>query len=154
MHDAAMTSWTDFAAAEPELAARVQACFAVRKHATLATLRLDGSPRISGSEVQFADDGLFLGSMQGARKAADLQRDPRFALHCPTVDAVPGDEGSWFGDAKVSGVAIEVAEGPGGSHRFALDLLEVVHTRLGTPADHLVIESWHPGRGLRRIERR
>jgi hypothetical protein len=149
-----MTTWTDFAAAQPDLAERVRACFAVRKHATLATIRRDGSPRISGSEVEFSDEGLFLGSMAGAVKALDLQRDPRFALHCPTVDAVPGEESAWRGDAKLAGVATEVAPGPGGSHRFALDLLEVVHTRVGTPADHLVIESWHPDRGLRRIERR
>jgi Pyridoxamine 5'-phosphate oxidase len=149
-----MTTWTDFAAAQPDLAERVRACFAVRKHATLATIRRDGSPRISGSEVEFSEEGLFLGSMAGAVKALDLQRDPRFALHCPTVDAVPGEESAWMGDAKLAGVATEVAPGPGGSHRFALDLLEVVHTRVGTPADHLVIESWHPDRGLRRIERR
>ncbi|MDX6253865.1 MAG: hypothetical protein QOJ11_199 [Frankiales bacterium] len=149
-----MTTWTEFAAAEPDLAERVRNCFAVRKHATLATIRRDGSPRISGTEVEFSDEGIFLGSMPGAVKAVDLQRDPRFALHCPTVDAVTGEESAWIGDAKLSGVATEVAPGPGGSHRFALDLLEVVHTRVGTPADHLVIDSWHPDRGRRRIERR
>jgi hypothetical protein len=30
----------------------------------------------------------------------------------------------------------------------------VVLTRVGQPADHLVIESWHPGRGLERRTRR
>jgi Pyridoxamine 5'-phosphate oxidase len=150
----AMTSWTEFSAAEPDLADRVRRCFAIRKHATLATLRRDGSPRISGSEVEFSDEGLFIGSMQGAVKALDLRRDPRFALHCPTEDAVPGEESSWIGDAKISGLAIEVAhDDPAGSHRFALDLLEVVHTKVGTPADHLVIESWHPDRGRQRITR-
>ena len=149
-----MASWGEFAAAQPELAERVRACFAVRKHATLATLRSDGSPRISGSEVQLSDEGMFLGSMLGAVKARDLQRDPRFALHCPTVDAVPGEESAWAGDAKVAGLAIEVSEDGADSHRFALDLLEVVHTRLGDPADHLVIESWHPDRGLERIRRK
>ncbi len=68
-----MTSWIDFADAHPELAHRVRQCFAIRKHATLATLRRDGSPRISGIEVDFADDGLFLGMMLGSLKALDLR---------------------------------------------------------------------------------
>ena len=56
-----MPWWKDFAQAEPDLAARVQALFEVRKHATLATLRADGAPRISGTEVSFADNDLTIG---------------------------------------------------------------------------------------------
>lgn len=146
-----MTSWTDFSATEPELAECVRRCFAIRKHATLATLRRDGSPRISGIEVDFADDGLYLGMMPASRKAADLRRDPRLALHCPTADPPQGDPSSWLGEAKLSGRAIEVSDPARGedAHRFAIDVLEVVHTTIGSPADHLVITSWHPGRGRR-----
>ncbi|WP_018786704.1 pyridoxamine 5'-phosphate oxidase family protein [Micromonospora sp. CNB394] len=80
-----MTWWSDLVAAEPGFAARVRARFAVRKHGTMATLRRDGSPRISGTEFDFGDDGqLRLGSMAGAVKALDLRRDPRVALHSPT----------------------------------------------------------------------
>ena len=150
-----MVTWGDLAAAEPDFAARVRATFAVRKHATLATLRRDGSPRISGTEVEFDDAAgqLVLGSMPGALKAADLRRDPRLALHCPTVDP-PDDPADWR-EGKVAGRAVEVS-GPqaGGAHRFVVDLTEVVLTAVGRPADHLVIESWHPGRGLTRRERR
>jgi Pyridoxamine 5'-phosphate oxidase len=46
-----MASWNDVVAAKPEFADHVRRTFAVRKHATLATLRRDGSPRISGTEV-------------------------------------------------------------------------------------------------------
>ncbi|GAB3342798.1 pyridoxamine 5'-phosphate oxidase family protein [Micromonospora halotolerans] len=82
-----MTWWSDLVASEPDFAARVRARFAVRKHGTMATLRRDGSPRISGTEFDFADDGqLRLGSMAGALKALDLRRDPRVALHSPTED--------------------------------------------------------------------
>ncbi len=45
-------------------------------------------------------------------------------------------------------------EGPGPANYFRADLLEVVLTRLGEPADHLLIASWHEGRGLQRIARR
>ncbi|MGB8962209.1 MAG: pyridoxamine 5'-phosphate oxidase family protein [Pseudonocardiaceae bacterium] len=151
-----MTSWTDFAAAQPDLARRVKQCFAIRKHATLATLRRDGSPRISGIEVDFDDDGLYLGMMPGSLKALDLRRDPRLALHCPTEDTPPDDPGSWLGDAKVAGRAIETfgSAGVDEAHRFLLDILEVVHTRVSSSGDLLVIESWHPDRGLQRRERR
>ena len=36
------------------------------------------------------------------------------------------------------------------SHRFRVDVTEVALTRVGEPADHLVIESWHQGRGFER----
>jgi hypothetical protein len=36
---------------------------------------------------------------------------------------------------------------------FKLDVIEVVLTYVGTPADHLVVESWHPGRGWERRTR-
>jgi hypothetical protein len=118
----------------------------------MATVRRDGAPRISGTEVEF-DGGLWLGSMSGALKALDLRRDPRLALHSPTVD---GDGDSWDGEAKIAGRAHEVGD-PARveeSHRFRIEITEVVLTRLGEPADHLVIECWHPNRGLERRNRR
>jgi putative heme iron utilization protein len=144
-----MTTWPDFVAAEPDLAQRVQALFEVRKHATLATVRADGAPRISGTEVVFADGDLYVGSMGGARKALDLRRDPRYALHCPTVDPPADDQSAWAGDAKLAGHAHEDGAEPGheNSHRFRLDVAEVVLTKVGDPPDHLLIESWHPDRG-------
>ncbi|MGC1215499.1 MAG: pyridoxamine 5'-phosphate oxidase family protein [Micromonospora sp.] len=150
-----MAWWSDLVDEEPEFAARVHARFAVRKHGTMATLRRDGSPRISGTEFDFSDDGqVRLGSMAGAVKALDLRRDPRVALHCPTEDAPEDDPASWGGDAKIAGVAHEEPPAEDGSHRFRIELTEVVLTRVGDPPDHLVIESWHPGRGLRRRQRR
>jgi hypothetical protein len=143
--------WEDVAAAAPELAAEVRACFAVRKHATLATLRRDGSPRISGTEVEFDEDGeIYLGMMPGSMKALDLRRDPRLALHSPTVDPPEADPSAWPGEAKIAGEGVEVpAEG---AHRFRIDVAEVVLTTVG--ADFLVIRSWHPDRGLETRERR
>lgn len=150
-----MAAWREFAEAEPDLAQQVHKLFTSHKHHTMATLRKDGSPRISGTEVEFGDDGLALGMMSGALRAADLRRDPRVALHSCTAD--PGEDPTgWLGDAKISGTTSEVEDPVGGpgSHRFLIDLKEVVITRVGTPADHLVIETWHAGSGVRRIERR
>lgn len=75
---------------EPELSRRVKDLFTAHKHHTMATLRKDGSPRISGTEVDFADDGLALGMLGGAMRAADLRRDQRVALHSCTAD--PDDD--------------------------------------------------------------
>lgn len=146
------TSWAGLAASEPAFAGHVRRTFAVRKHATLATLTRDGSPRISGTEVEFDDDTgqVLLSSMPGALKARDLRRDPRLALHCPTVDPPEDDPSTWLGDGKMRAVAVELSDPHrlDQPHRFLLQLTEVVLTTVGTPADHLLIQSWHPGRGL------
>jgi hypothetical protein len=150
-----MTAWRDVEQSEPKFAQRVQALFDAHRHKTLATLRADGSPRISGIETAFEDGELVLGSMPNARKGADLRRDPRFALHSATVDPVEGAEAQWPGEAKISGRVIAagpVTEGPEGD-RFQADIAEVVHTHLNAAATLLVIEWWTPARGLRRIER-
>jgi hypothetical protein len=139
--------WAEINAEAPELAAAVRACFARARHATLATVRADGSPRISGTETEWDDGDVLLGSMPGAVKAEDLRRDPRFALHSPTVDPPPEDAAAWPGEAKLAGSAEEVgAPAAGEPHRFRLDLTEVVLTRVA--GDRLEITSWHPGRGV------
>ena len=154
-----MASWSEVEAQAPELSALARELFDAQKHLTLATLRKDGSPRISGSEVIFAEGELWLGSMPRAVKALDLQRDPRFALHSGS------DATNWKGDAKAAGRVEEIDDDerkqeivggeapPGPLHLFRCDVTELVVVRLGDPADHLVIESWHEGRGLSRIKR-
>ena len=145
-------TWADFERAEPEFAARVRAMLASRKHLTMATLRADGSPRISGTEVEFADGQLRIGSMPNAVKARDLRRDPRVAIHGPTNDPPRGRPAAWKGEAKVAGRAMEVESG-GEAHRFHIDVDEAVITRLNEAGDRLVIESWTPARGYRTWER-
>ena len=150
-----MTAWREFEAVEPEFAHRVRRLFDAHRHKTIATLRADGSPRISGIEAVFEDGHLMFGSMPNARKGADLRRDPRFALHSATVDPVKGSEAQWPGEAKISGRAIAsgpITEGPDGD-RFHADIAEVVHTHLNEGATLLVVEWWTPTHGLRTIER-
>src|SRR5215217_2840860 len=134
-----MASWSELEAQAPELARTAREHFDKHKHKTLATLRKDGSPRISGTEAEFVDGDLRFGSMWRAVKALDLMRDPRFALHSGSDDP---DDG-WSGDAKVAGRAEVVATGEGKSHTFRADITELVVVRRGEPADHIVIESWH-----------
>jgi Pyridoxamine 5'-phosphate oxidase len=162
-----MARWSDILREVPDLAERARAVFDAHKHKTLATLRADGSPRISGIEADFWNDDLWLGSMPDSRKSADLKRDPRFAIHSATIDVELA-----LGDAKLAGraepvsgdafeayvahlhqTADEVPEGV--FDLFRADVSEVVVIGIGDPPDHLVIETWREGRnGLRRIERR
>ena len=143
-----MTAWRDFERAEPEFAQRVQALFDAHRHKTIATLRADGSPRISGIETVFEGGELTFGSMSNARKGADLRRDPRFALHSATVDPVEGSEAQWPGEAKIAGRVRT-----GDDERFVADVAEVVHTHLNEAATLLVVEWWTPAGGLRKVER-
>jgi hypothetical protein len=152
-----MARWADFTAEAPTLAAQIRERFEIRKHKTLATLRRDGSPRISGIEVEFIDGDIVLGMMPGSLKLRDLERDPRLALHSPTNDPPPGNPPAWSGEAKLAGHAVEVdfPDSPvAGGRRWRIEIQEAVYTHLNEAGDQLVIESWHPGRGTHRIERR
>ncbi len=155
-----MPQWKAIEQAEPEFAARVRRLFDAGRHKTIATLRADGSPRISGIECQFTDGDLRIGSMTGARKGADLRRDPRFALHGPTFHPEDGKESDWPGEAKIAGRAIpggpvstEESSEQADGEMFIADIAEVVITGLNAQATKLVVESWTLERGLRRVER-
>jgi hypothetical protein len=159
-----LASWAQFEKDAPDLAAKVKALFDAKVHKVLGTLRQDGSPRLSGSECVFRDGELEIGSMFGALKAKDLQRDPRFSLQSGTVD--PPD---WQADARISGRMVEITDDAkvkaangddGPSHLFRAEIREVSLVRLGPPPptggqpDHLVVESWSEGRGYWSVERR
>jgi len=130
-----MTSWADVVAGTPRLADDVRRTFAVRKHATMATITRHGAPRISGNEVQFAEDGqIYLAMMAGTRRADDLRRDPRVAIHSPTEDTPEDNPETWLGDGKITGRALEVEP-----NRFRLDIETVVLTRI---RNGLEISTW------------
>ena len=154
-----MARWSEVEREAPELVAAAREFLDAGAHKTLATVRRDGAPRISGTEVQVRDGDLWFGSMWQAVKARDLQGDPRFALHSASVDPP-----AWRGDAKLAGRAEEVTDPavvarlnggapPGPSHLFRADVTELSVVRLAESGDALVIESWHEGRGLSRTQR-
>jgi hypothetical protein len=130
----------------------VRALLTSRKHLTMATLRRDGSPRISGTEIEFADGQLRIGSMPGAVKVLDLRRNPRVAIHGPTQDPPASRPSAWTGEAKVAGTAIEV-DSDSSAHRFLIDIHEAVITRVNEAGNRLVVESWTQARGYRILER-
>ena len=154
-----VASWAEIEKEVPDLAGRALELFDAGVHKTIATLRRDGSPRISGTECLFVDGDLWLGSLWQAVKALDLQRDARFAIHSGSADPEV-----WKGDAKVAGVAEEITDPkrikeiltqapPGPAHLFRADITELVLISLSADKKKLDIESWRPGRGVTRYER-
>lgn len=156
-----MITWAQFTEEAPE----TEVVFRRRVEATglalLATLRADGSPRISPLEPLIGEDRVWLGMMPGSTKVADLRRDPRVCLHTATADKDVKD-----GDAKLFGRAVEAAdEGhrkayaaafqaatghdleamPGGFDLFWLELTGGSSLVLGDDGQHLRITSWRPG---------
>jgi hypothetical protein len=155
-----MARWQYVEASAPDFAAEVRAVFEANKHKTIATLRRDGSPRLSGLEFEFTDGDVTFGMMPRSRKAADLRRDPRTELHSASV--VPGgDEAAWAGDARISGRAREITDPtersrfthdpPGAYPLFVLDIDRVVRVKLDGSPPHLLIQTWRPGRPVERV---
>jgi len=168
-----MTSWNDFTQAEPELAERARTIISSTTNCVLATIRADGSPRLSGIDPFFRDGQLWIGSMPDSRKGADLARDPRIALHGIPWEsrkvkdgaADPGD-----GDVKLTGRAVLLAdtgegarilseyfadlgvdEPPGGGDLYTIDLDTVVV--IAVEGDQLVIDRWSASGGRKVVRR-
>jgi hypothetical protein len=156
-----MATWQQFSQQAPEVAARASARFEAHKHKTMATVRADGAPRISGTEVPILRGEVWLGGMTGNRRFADLRRDPRVAIHSASEDP-----DVWTGDAKLSGRAVEVTDEagkaafrgstevpPGDFELFRVDISEVVVVRLNDAKDRLLVDVWREGEPVRTVER-
>ncbi|MFD9246707.1 pyridoxamine 5'-phosphate oxidase family protein [Streptomyces sp. NPDC059556] len=153
------TTWSAFEAAEPAFAETVRERFGQYTHHALATVREDGSPRLSGIEVGFRFGELWLGMMPGSRKARDLRRDPRLSLLANLGEGT----GMGGGDVRVAGRAVEVTDPetvaryvadagePQPFHLFRVDPTEVVRTWVD--GDELVVRTWSPGHPARTFRR-
>jgi hypothetical protein len=141
------TPWSVVVAGAPELAEAVQARFALNRHHVIATIRRDGSPRVSGTEVEI-DDTVHIGMMVASRKLADVRRDPRVEIHCAPLTDDPD-----LGDVKLKGVLVErgpIVE-PDGT-LFDLAIGQV--TQVCVDDDELVVTTWTPAAGVRVVRRK
>jgi hypothetical protein len=158
-----MAAFADVESEEPEFARLVRAAFDAHAHKFLATLRADGSPRISGIEMTFVGGEPWLAGMPASAKFEDLRRDPRFALHSGS-----SEPDAFTGDAKLSGRAVQVVDDAGRAafatkagipprhmdfELFRVVLEQVVLVALNEEKTALVISSWRPGKGLTRTLR-
>ncbi|GGO63415.1 pyridoxamine 5'-phosphate oxidase [Nonomuraea cavernae] len=157
-----MVSWHECERQAPELAKIARALMDDHQHKVLATLRKDGSPRVSGTESQFRDGDLWMGSMPRSVKALDLRRDPRMALHVTSADPGEGDLSAWRGDVKLAGRAVEVTDGEllasfdlpdSDAHLFRVELSEVVWTHVQGD-ERVVIDACHEGAEVRQVRRK
>jgi Pyridoxamine 5'-phosphate oxidase len=148
-----MGTWAEFESEAAELAGEVRAAFERHKHLILGTLRRDGSPRLSGTEVTFGSGELWLGMMPRSMKGRDLRRDARYAIHSAPLDVTMAN-----GDAKVSGVVHEVTDederaafwemqgyddAPIEALLFRCDVSEA--SLATVDGDHMVVDAWRAG---------
>jgi hypothetical protein len=104
-----MATWNHVHRTAPDLAERGRAVFESTVNAVLATVRADGSPRVSGLDPFFAGGELVFGSMPDSRKLADLRRDSRLAIHGIPWESrrlAEGADDPGSVDAKVTGRAL------------------------------------------------
>ena len=93
--------WDDFQSDAGVLGERSRTLLERPGVVLVATIRNDGTPRVSPVEPFFWDGELWLGMMWRSRKAADLRRDPRILVHS-VITSPDGAEG----EAKIRGRAI------------------------------------------------
>lgn len=87
-------SWQDLELGAPEIVRLGMERINAVHVALLGTVPRDGSPRISPVEPYIARGELLVGVMAWSAKAADLLRDPRFALHSAVTGPDSGEGGA------------------------------------------------------------
>lgn len=90
-HNRTMTTWAEFVAAAPELAAAGEELWHRQGLMFLATVRRDGSPRIHPVVPILEDGRIFVAIAPRSPKWRDLARDPRCVLH-----TLPGERDDEF----------------------------------------------------------
>src|SRR5439155_2180576 len=160
-----MASWSEFAAAEPQLAAAIQAL--VHQYGPglgyLATVRADGGPRVHPVSPLVTEEGLFCFIIDSPKRR-DLDRDGRYALHSFPPENT-NDEAYLAGTARrvtdavrVGELAREMRAEPRIDWRlyeFSVDVAMLVRhgeppTGAGDPG-HVTRLRWRdPGRSVRR----
>lgn len=126
----------------------------------VATIRGDGTPRISPVEPFVLDGVLWLSMLWQSRKAADLLRDPRILVHSVITNRDGGE-----GEFKIRGTAraetspqvwrryasaVDAALGwspePGRFHLFAVVIGEVTFIRYDDATGDQYVARWPPPR--------
>jgi hypothetical protein len=152
--------WEDVEQHQPRLAAAVGGRLIEPGVLLVASIRGDGTPRISPVEPYILDGRLLLSMLWGSMKATDLLRDPRILVH----SIVTGPDGA-EGEAKLRGRAVpedrpeaqrRYAEAvsanlgwrpePGRFHLFAVEVGDVVFIRYDAATGDQFVACWPPPR--------
>jgi len=148
--------WADFELQEPNLAALGRRMLGGPGVVLVATIRSDGSPRLSPVEPLFWESDLWLSLGWRTRKAADLERDARILVH----SIVTGRDGA-AGEYKVRGQAVpeedlEVQDTyakvvkrelgwepePGRFHLVRVDIADVTFIRWDSATNDQYVSRW------------
>lgn len=92
--------WAELERTQPRLAAEGRRRLLDRGVVLVATVRRDGTPRLSPVEPFLLEGTFWLSMMQGSTKARDLLRDPRILVH----SVITGRDGG-EGEVKIRGLA-------------------------------------------------
>ncbi|MEA3216512.1 MAG: hypothetical protein QOJ19_2668 [Acidimicrobiia bacterium] len=159
-------TFANFELSAPDIARFVRARFETTGLSIRATLRADGSPRLSPIEPSILQGQLYVGMMPGSMKARDLQRDGRVALLTTLSDKLDmSGEGKLFGEAVeltdpddihrvLSAAAAGTdydAEAFAGSHVFEVGITGAAWQHV--EGDTWVTVSWRVGGPVRRRQR-
>jgi predicted pyridoxine 5'-phosphate oxidase superfamily flavin-nucleotide-binding protein len=154
--------WHDFEREAPGLARRGRRALQRPGIAILATLRHDGSPRISPIEPFFVRGHLVLGLMLWSAKARDLEREPRCELHNAVRD-VDASEGEFTVQARAFAASPDIANGARGAwwrdrpnnaaRVMELDILSATFITWSTARGRMYVTRWRPGLPARRMSR-
>lgn len=153
------SQWTDFEREQPRLAAVGRAKLVDPGVLLVATVRADGSPRLSAVEPLLWRDDIWLCMGWGSLKARDLHRDPRILIHS-LVTSRTGTDGEYKlrgcavseADAAVhSDYAAEVADRLGWRpevgkfHLFWIDVGDVTFIRWDDATNDQYVTRWPAG---------
>lgn len=152
--------WSEMESIQPRLADLGRRRLLEPGVVLVATIRRDGTPRLSPVEPYLLDGNLWLSMMWQSTKAKDLERDPRILVHSVIADR-DGTEGEY----KVRGTAyaeddravqLRYADAvandlgwraePGRFHLFAVGLDEVTFIRYDRATGDQHVTMWPPGR--------
>jgi Pyridoxamine 5'-phosphate oxidase len=159
-----MARWADLAAAAPELTTSGQVLIDRFRFVYVATLRRDGTPRISAVEARIVEGELAMSMIPGTLKARDLLRDPRLAVNAPLQNPddpnqelkLRGRAVEVHGDGLKESVAaaIEATSGwhpPLDWHFFSVDIDEAAFMTWNAGVMRMI--RWSAERGLEQVER-
>jgi len=126
----------------------------------VATIRADGTPRVSPVEPFALDGKLWLSMLWHSRKAADLLRDPRILVHS-VITSRDGGEGEFKirGTARTEddpdvqaryaaavGASLGWTPEPGRFHLFAVAIGQVTFIRYDDATGDQYVVQWPPAR--------
>ena len=151
--------WSDLQDQQPRLGALAHDRLVAPGVLLVATVRRDGTPRLSPVEPFVLDGDLWLSMLLGSLKAADLLRDPRVLVH----SIVTGPDGG-EGEMKVRGTAVDVLDEArqrryadavaaalpwtpevGRFHLFRVDVDDVTYVRYDNASGDQFVVRWPAG---------